>query len=97
MYSLAMERLNHAPLPGCVVWRIFGRADSGFYCWEAVQAYEQIFPSRLDWNFNSIREFSPNTLPLLLPRRGMPSSRILSGSLAPQSRPSGEGLLDRDA
>jgi len=27
-----------AALPACVV-RIFARADSGFYCWEAVQAY----------------------------------------------------------
>src|ERR1039458_1016549 len=27
-------------LPGGVV-RLFARADSGFYCWEAVQAYEQ--------------------------------------------------------
>lgn len=29
-----------AALPGCVD-RIFARADSGFYCWEAVQAYVQ--------------------------------------------------------
>ena len=29
-----------AALPACVV-RIFARADSGFYCWEAVQAYER--------------------------------------------------------
>ena len=29
MYSLAMERLNHPPLPGCVVWRIFGRPIPG--------------------------------------------------------------------
>src|SRR5664279_5807842 len=29
-----------AALPGCVR-RIFARADSGFYCWEAVQAYEK--------------------------------------------------------
>ena len=29
-----------AALPGCVL-RIFARADSGFYCWEAVQAYEK--------------------------------------------------------
>jgi hypothetical protein len=29
-----------ASLPGCVL-RIFARADSGFYCWEAVQAYEK--------------------------------------------------------
>ena len=28
-----------AALPGCV-GRLFARADSGFYCWEAVQAYE---------------------------------------------------------
>ena len=28
-----------AALPGCVD-RLFARADSGFYCWEAVQAYE---------------------------------------------------------
>ena len=27
-------------LPGCVV-RFFARADSGFYCWEAVEAYEK--------------------------------------------------------
>jgi hypothetical protein len=27
-------------LPGCVV-RIFARADSGFYCWEAVETYEK--------------------------------------------------------
>jgi hypothetical protein len=27
-------------LPGCVV-SIFARADSGFYCWEAVEAYEK--------------------------------------------------------
>jgi len=27
-------------LPACVV-RIFARADSGFYCWEAVEAYEK--------------------------------------------------------
>jgi hypothetical protein len=29
-----------ATLPACVV-RTFARADSGFYCWEAVQAYER--------------------------------------------------------
>jgi hypothetical protein len=29
-----------AALPGCVR-RIFARADSGFYCWEAVRAYER--------------------------------------------------------
>jgi hypothetical protein len=29
-----------ASLPGCVR-QIFARADSGFYCWEAVQAYEK--------------------------------------------------------
>jgi Transposase DDE domain group 1 len=29
-----------AVLPGCV-GRLFARADCGFYCWEAVQAYEQ--------------------------------------------------------
>jgi len=29
-----------AALPSCV-GRLFARADSGFYCWEAVQAYEQ--------------------------------------------------------
>jgi hypothetical protein len=29
-----------AALPGCVR-RIFARADSGFYCWQAVQAYEK--------------------------------------------------------
>jgi prepilin-type processing-associated H-X9-DG protein len=27
-------------LPGCVV-KIFARADSGFYCWESVEAYEK--------------------------------------------------------
>ena len=30
-----------AALPGCVM-RIFARADAGFYCWEAVQAYERV-------------------------------------------------------
>ena len=30
-----------AALPGCVV-HIFARADAGFYCWEAVQAYERV-------------------------------------------------------
>jgi len=29
-----------AMLPGCVEQR-FGRADAGFYCWEAVEAYQQ--------------------------------------------------------
>ena len=29
-----------AALPPCVK-QIFARADSGFYCWEAVQAYEE--------------------------------------------------------
>ena len=29
-----------AALPGCVV-RLLARADAGFYCWEAVQAYEK--------------------------------------------------------
>jgi hypothetical protein len=29
-----------AALPGCVR-RIFARADSGFYCWDAVEAYEK--------------------------------------------------------
>jgi len=29
-----------AALPGCVL-RIFARADAGFYCWQAVQAYER--------------------------------------------------------
>src|SRR5207245_672845 len=29
-----------AALPRCVV-KIFARADAGFYCWEAVQAYEK--------------------------------------------------------
>jgi len=29
-----------AMLPGCVAQR-FGRADAGFYCWEAVEAYQQ--------------------------------------------------------
>ncbi len=30
-----------AALPGCVQ-RILARADSGFYCWEAVEAYEKV-------------------------------------------------------
>jgi Transposase DDE domain group 1 len=30
-----------AALPRCV-HKIFARADAGFYCWEAVQAYEQV-------------------------------------------------------
>src|ERR1035437_399603 len=29
-----------AALPQCIV-KIFARADAGFYCWEAVQAYEK--------------------------------------------------------
>jgi len=29
-----------AALPGCVK-QIFGRVDSGFYCWDAVEAYEE--------------------------------------------------------
>ncbi len=29
-----------AALPECVK-QVFGRADSGFYCWEAVEAYRQ--------------------------------------------------------
>ena len=58
-----------AALPGCVS-RLFARADSGFYCWEAVQAYEQAKAQ-----FILVARKTSRLLELCKPRRGSPRRR----------------------